>query len=55
MTAISRGWTMGKNARPLFGIDWRSLWSEPLAEVQARYRVDPIGQAEIVPLRASQA
>jgi ubiquinone biosynthesis protein Coq4 len=53
MTAIARGWTMGKNARPLFGIDWRSLWSERLSDVQARYRVDPVGQAEIVPLHAA--
>ncbi len=53
MTAIARGWTMGKHARPLFGIDWRSLWSEPLSTLQARYRVDAMGPAEIVPLRAA--
>jgi ubiquinone biosynthesis protein Coq4 len=42
MTAIAKGWTMGKNARPLFGIDWRLLWGETLADVRARYLVDPV-------------
>lgn len=37
MEAITRGWGMGKSARPLFGVDWASLWSTPLAEVRARF------------------
>ena len=41
MTAIAKGWTMGKAARPLFGVDWRAIWSERLADVRARYRVEP--------------
>ena len=39
MDAITRGWRMGKAARPLFGVDWASLWSTPLAEVRARFGV----------------
>ena len=53
MTAIAKGWTMGKHARPLFGIDWRSLWGEELSAIQARYRVEPVTEAELVPVRAA--
>lgn len=41
MDAITRGWRMGKAARPLFGVDWASLWSTPLAEVRARFALAP--------------
>jgi ubiquinone biosynthesis protein Coq4 len=34
MDAIAEGWMMAKQARPLFGIDWKSLWSTPLDEVR---------------------
>lgn len=34
MDAIAQGWIMAKQARPLFGIDWKSLWSTPLDEVR---------------------
>lgn len=37
MDAITRGWRMGKAARPLFGVDWAALWSTPLADVRARF------------------
>ena len=42
MTAIASGWMMGKNARPLFGVDWREMWGEQLSDVRARYLVDPV-------------
>jgi ubiquinone biosynthesis protein COQ4 len=42
MDAITSGWRMGKAARPLFGVDWASLWSTPLAEVRARFGVAPV-------------
>ncbi len=42
MTAIAKGWTMGKAARPLFGVDWRQLWGEKIGDVRARYLVDPV-------------
>ncbi len=29
MTQIARGWTLGRQARPLFGTDWKQLWSTP--------------------------
>jgi ubiquinone biosynthesis protein COQ4 len=41
LEAITRGWRMGKAARPMFGVDWASLWSTPLDEVRARYGLTP--------------
>jgi ubiquinone biosynthesis protein COQ4 len=34
MTALTAGWTMGKAAQPLFGVDWLSMWELPLAQVR---------------------
>jgi ubiquinone biosynthesis protein Coq4 len=39
--AIARGWQMGKNARPLFGVRWGDLWERPLAEARAELHVEP--------------
>jgi ubiquinone biosynthesis protein Coq4 len=39
LDAISRGWQMGREARPLFGADWASLWSKPLDEVRRMFRI----------------
>jgi ubiquinone biosynthesis protein COQ4 len=41
MDAITRGWRMGKAARPLFGTDWASFWSTPVSEVRARFGLAP--------------
>jgi ubiquinone biosynthesis protein COQ4 len=35
MTALTTGWTMGKAAQPLFGIDWTALWEMPIVQVRA--------------------
>lgn len=32
--AISRGWEMGRAAKPLFGVRWDQLWSAPIEEVR---------------------
>ena len=34
MTALARGWQMGRSAAPLFGVDWDVYWERPLAEVR---------------------
>jgi ubiquinone biosynthesis protein COQ4 len=34
MSEIVRGWQMGKQARPLFGVRWDELWSTPLVDVR---------------------
>lgn len=35
MDAVVTGWLLGKQARPLFGIDWKTLWEVPLATIQS--------------------
>ncbi|MDY6897150.1 MAG: Coq4 family protein [Cyanobacteriota bacterium] len=35
MNAITKGWLMGKQAKPLFGINWNQFWEHPLEEVRA--------------------
>lgn len=39
MSAIVRGWSMGRRALPFFGVRWNELWSTPLAEVRAELGV----------------
>jgi ubiquinone biosynthesis protein COQ4 len=34
--AFSAGYESGRRAEPLFGVDWSSLWTLPLAEVRER-------------------
>jgi ubiquinone biosynthesis protein Coq4 len=47
MDAITRGWQMGKRARPLFGIDWRPHLSRPIHEVRDELGVDAIRPGEL--------
>jgi ubiquinone biosynthesis protein COQ4 len=35
MNTLTTGWTMGKAAQPLFGINWTTLWEMPLDRVRA--------------------
>jgi ubiquinone biosynthesis protein COQ4 len=39
MDAIARGWSMGRTARPFFGVRWDALWERPLADVRAELGV----------------
>lgn len=39
MTAIAEGWTLGKKAKPFFGVRWNELWSHRLSDVQRELRV----------------
>ena len=34
MQAIADGWTMGRAAKPLFGVEWDKMWDLPLVEVR---------------------
>jgi ubiquinone biosynthesis protein Coq4 len=34
MDAIAEGWMLAKPAKPLFGIDWKTLWQNPLNEIR---------------------
>ncbi len=44
MTALTNGWTMGKTAQPLFGVDWTALWETPIAQVRASFGIT-VGEA----------
>ena len=34
MDLIASGWRMGREARPLFGVDWAARWDEPLDDLR---------------------
>lgn len=40
MTAICRGYLLGRRAEPLFGTEWARHWDEPLTAVRARLGLD---------------
>jgi ubiquinone biosynthesis protein Coq4 len=46
--AITRGWLMGRHAKPMFGVDWKVLWSEPLAQVRRRFEIDIEGIDQVI-------
>ncbi|MBF2007524.1 Coq4 family protein [Chlorogloeopsis fritschii PCC 9212] len=39
MDAIAKGWLMGKQAKPLFGIEWNLLWEKPLENVRTSLNI----------------
>ena len=39
MNALTKGWTMGKQAKPLFGIRWNQYWEHPLVEIRKRFNL----------------
>ena len=39
MEALTNGWSMGKKAEPLFGIDWNTLWETPIEQVRASLNI----------------
>ncbi len=44
MDALVRGWMRGKQAKPLFGIKWNTLWDLPLEQLQTQLNLNqPIG------------
>jgi ubiquinone biosynthesis protein COQ4 len=52
MKEIVRGWTMGQNAKLLFGTDWNNQWGTPLKVVQAQMGIIPAAPKQILPSRA---
>ncbi len=45
--AIVEGWTAGKRARPLFGIDWTTQWHRPIEEVRQELGLPTTVQAGV--------
>ncbi|MEA5509988.1 Coq4 family protein [Crocosphaera sp. UHCC 0190] len=41
LEAISEGWTLAKQTKPLFGIDWNQLWETPLDEIRKDLKLVP--------------
>ena len=39
MDALTQGWMMGKQAKPLFGIQWNRLWATPLEDVRTSLNI----------------
>ena len=39
MDSIAYGWTLGKQAKPFFGVRWDDLWETPLAHARARFHI----------------
>jgi len=37
MEAITRGWQLGRRARPLFGADWDAMFTWPIDQVRAHF------------------
>ncbi|MEP0900333.1 Coq4 family protein [Leptolyngbya subtilissima AS-A7] len=46
MDALTEGWRMGKQAYPLFGMQWNTLWDIPLVKLQAKWNLLPDTIAE---------
>jgi len=40
--AMTSGYTMGRRALPLFGLDWDELWTVPLDELRRQLNIIPI-------------
>ena len=39
MESIVRGWQLGRQARPFFGVEWRQRWAQPLTEIRRELAV----------------
>lgn len=40
MDAITRGWQLGKQAKPLLGTNWESLWQTPIDELRRELNLE---------------
>lgn len=42
MDALTEGWLMAKQAKPLFGIQWNQLWETSLEDIRSSLNIAPI-------------
>lgn len=40
MDALAQGWVRGKQAKPLFGIQWNTLWEVPLEQLRTQLNLN---------------
>ena len=48
MDSLATGWVMGKQAQPLFGIQWDKLWDIPLTQLQLQWNILSYPQKTLV-------
>lgn len=49
MDALVQGWLLGKQAKPLFGIEWNTLWEIPLEQLRTQLNLNrPLGETVAV-------
>lgn len=49
MNALAQRWVLGKQAKPLFGIRWNTLWEVPLEQLRTQFNLNqPRGKAVAV-------
>jgi ubiquinone biosynthesis protein Coq4 len=39
LDALTEGWLMAKQAKPVFGIQWNSLWENPLSDIRSSLNI----------------
>lgn len=44
LEAIAQGWTLGKHAKPLFGIEWSEFWHIPLVELREKLNLKDVAE-----------
>jgi ubiquinone biosynthesis protein COQ4 len=49
MDALTQGWLLGKQAKPLFGIKWDTLWNTPLTEIRTQLKLNRFESTNVVP------
>lgn len=55
LDAITRGWQMGRDAKPLFGFDWAAHFATPLEDVRKMLGIVPVGATRFEAPRATEA
>ena len=46
MDALAQGWILGKQAKPLFGIKWNTLWETPIDQLRTQWNLNqPIAKS----------
>jgi ubiquinone biosynthesis protein COQ4 len=45
LSAVSRGYALGRRSRPLFGVHWENMWDAPIEEVRRRL-VEPATEGD---------
>lgn len=36
---VSKGWQMGRKAKPIFGLDWEKNWAKPVNQLREEYQI----------------